>query len=104
MTTARAGYYALGRLLPPELDMPEVRRLAAKAFARPDDGRSKLMIGLVGRWRQDERRVFLANVLAGSRSRRAHAEIASLLRQDGIPVEPGASGLVPRSQIRNLRD
>ncbi|MHC4451365.1 MAG: hypothetical protein ACYS0E_14700, partial [Planctomycetota bacterium] len=86
----------------PRTAIREVQRLAAKALARPDDVRSRMMVDLIGSWSIPDRRLFLAGLLGSSRSRIVHKQVASILRRDGIPVEPGANGLVPRSQIRNL--
>jgi hypothetical protein len=101
-TVARIGHIALGRIYAPRTAIREVQRLAAKALARPDDVRSRMMVDLIGSWSIPDRRLFLAGLLGSSRSRIVHKQVASILRRDGIPVEPGANGLVPRSQIRNL--
>jgi hypothetical protein len=81
----------------------KVLRLASATFAKPGRRGSASLLTAIKVWQPVSRRRFLGSVLSSTRSRIAHKEIAAILRRDGVPVEPGPSGLVPWSQIAKLR-
>lgn len=100
---SRAGITAMIRLSSSRTTNRKVLRFASTAFAKPLQPRSRALLSAMQVWGPLSRRRFLGSVLGATRSRIAHKEIASILRRDGVPVEPGPSGLVPASQIRMLR-
>jgi len=100
---SRVAHSAFARICPPRTDVADAYRAVARSLARPGDARSRLTTAVLAGWSARDRRQFLAGVLEDSRAPIVHKRVAALLRQEGIPVEPGAGGLVPRSQITNLR-
>ncbi|MEM8884192.1 MAG: hypothetical protein AAGD14_09000 [Planctomycetota bacterium] len=102
LSVTRAAYAGLATCLRPRQRHPAVHRLIARALARPQDRRAAFAHSLIASFGRRDRHVFLAHVLRGSRSPAVHREIASILRRDGVPVEPGPNGLVPASSIRQL--
>jgi len=103
LAVARKAHAAFVRVCAPRTRLAEAHRMAAKTLARREDPRAASFVRAIAAWKPDDRRRFYGGVLDATRAAVVHEHIASLLRQEGIPVEPGAGGLVPRSQIRKLR-
>jgi len=99
---ARAAFGGLAKVCSMSRPPRATVLLAARLLAREPDSRRALLDAMLGRVPALGRRRFLAAILKQSRSRIVHANAASILRQDGYPVEPSANGLVPRSQIAKL--
>ncbi|MHC4956222.1 MAG: hypothetical protein ACYTGZ_20455 [Planctomycetota bacterium] len=102
LSVVRQAIRGLERRCPMHNVPPETARFGARMMARKADARSRLLIDMLGRKHPRQRHNFLAAVLRSSRSRTVHKRVAELLRSEGVPVEPGGSGLIPRSQIAQL--
>jgi len=102
LSVSREAFLALAKRGKFSKPPPELRRLASRLFARPADLRRRYLYDMLAGLTPRTRRQFLASVLAKSRTRGVHVSIAALLRQEGLPVEPTGSGLIPRSQIVKL--
>jgi len=100
---ARVALAGLAKVCSPVNPPRATTLLASRMLARVGDPRRPYFMRMLGAMPPTARRRFLAAVLKQSRSRNVHRAAASILRQDGYPVEPSAGGLVPRSQIEKLR-
>lgn len=99
---ARVALAGLAKVCSPVSPPRATLRLGSRLLARVGDPRRPYFMRMLGAMQPTARRRFLAAVLNQSRSRTVHRAAASILRQDGYPVEPSAGGLVPRSQIERL--
>jgi len=82
----------------------ELHRIAARCLVSRAEWRPAAIRGMLGRVPQRTRHRFLADLLASSRTPAVHAAVVAMVGREGIPLgTDGATGLVPRSQIENLR-
>jgi len=102
LTVSRQAFKGLTRPGVTRNPPASLKRLASKLLARPGDGRARFLLDMLAVAVPRDRNRFLSKVLATNRSRDVHKAVAAMLRQAGVPVEPGLNGLIPRSQIERL--
>jgi len=102
LTVSRQAFLGLAKRGSMRNPQPSLRRLASKLLARQGDGRARFLIEMLAAQTPRDRHRFLSRVLATNRTRAVHATVAAMLRQEGVLIEPGSNGLIPRSQIERL--